>query len=158
MRESPVFEVRLHRFGVWHSAVSAVAAAAVTASLAWAFATVTANGEIGTASVAAIAVALIAATLLVAVALLRVPAGVLSCRDGVWSFAADAGARHSGTLSVAIDAGSYLLLRLRAGPFRSVWLPVQRRGLEHDWHALRCAVYWPRPADGATTATSSPSE
>ena len=29
---------------------------------------------------------------------------------------------------------------------RMIWLPVQRRGLEPQWHGLRCAVYSPRPA------------
>jgi hypothetical protein len=31
---------------------------------------------------------------------------------------------------------------------RTSWLPVQRLGLETQWHALRCAVYSPRPMAG----------
>ena len=50
-------------------------------------------------------------------------------------------------MTVAIDLGSFLLLSLvgaDAGACRSGrWLPVQRRGLELQWHALRCAVYSP---------------
>ena len=37
------------------------------------------------------------------------------------------------------------------------WLPVQRRGLEADWHALRCAVYSPPPvAPDPVAATGTP--
>jgi len=32
------------------------------------------------------------------------------------------------------------------------WLPVQRRGLQAHWHALRCAVYSPRPDAGVDAA------
>jgi hypothetical protein len=40
-----------------------------------------------------------------------------------------------------------MLLRFTPdAPARMTWLPVQRRGLEAQWHALRCAVYSPRPA------------
>jgi hypothetical protein len=59
---------------------------------------------------------------------------------------------HSGRLAVAIDLGAWMLLRFQpdgaAGKRRSIWLPVQRRGLETQWHALRCAVYSARPAEG----------
>jgi hypothetical protein len=27
---------------------------------------------------------------------------------------------------------------------RTTWIPVQRAGIEGDWHALRCAVHAPR--------------
>ena len=50
-------------------------------------------------------------------------------------------------LDVAIDAGHWLLLRARpVGPRPARWLPVQRRGHEAGWHALRCAVHGARPA------------
>ena len=51
----------------------------------------------------------------------------------------------TGALTVAIDLGPWMLLRFRAakaprwaGP---QWLPIQRRGLESQWHALRCALF-----------------
>lgn len=64
-----------------------------------------------------------------------------------------------GELQVAIDLGGWLLLRWRPLPDRSArasprWLPVQRRGLEPHWHALRCAVYSPRPALGPATGAA----
>jgi hypothetical protein len=159
MRDSQVFAVRLHRFEVWRSAVAAVAVAAIAASLAWAFATAASHAEHSIVVVASIAAALMAATIGAAVSLADVPAGVLSFRDDEWRFTADAGASRSGRLRVAIDCGSFLLLRLEQPAHRNVWLPVQRRGLEHEWHALRCAVYSPpRNAGGSPTATPSPPE
>ena len=52
-------------------------------------------------------------------------------------------------LEIMIDAGNWLMLRLKpdGGPSEGQfsWLPVQRRGLEAHWHALRTAIYSPRP-------------
>jgi hypothetical protein len=62
----------------------------------------------------------------------------------------------AGELQVAIDLGAWMLLRFV--PDADVhgcavtWLPVQRRGLAAQWHALRCAVYSPRPAAGVDAA------
>jgi hypothetical protein len=66
----------------------------------------------------------------------------------------------SGALSVSVDLGSWMLLRFQpdapARRFGATWLPVQRRGLEPQWHALRCAVYSPRPArDAALNANAA---
>jgi hypothetical protein len=61
-----------------------------------------------------------------------------------------------GELRVAIDLGPWMLLRFTpdAGVMSAAptWLPVQRRGLEPQWHALRCAVYSPRPDVGVDAA------
>ena len=138
--------------------VAAVALAAVAAVLAWTVATAASRGEDGIAVVVAIAALLTAATVALAISLARVGAGTLSCRDGEWSFAADGGPSRSGPLTVAIDWGSFLLLRLEPRPHGHVWLPVQRRGLERDWHALRCAVYSPPRLAGTAAAASLPPE
>ncbi|HEY2560332.1 MAG TPA: hypothetical protein VGI48_11535 [Caldimonas sp.] len=157
MRESLVFEVHLRRFWVWRSAVGAVAFAAVATVLAWGFATSAAHDDDSIAVVLAVATVLTLATVAVAVSLARVPAGVLACRDGEWTFASEAGPSRSGPMVVAIDWGSFLLLRIDAGLHARVWLPVQRRGLERDWHALRCAVYSaPRRAGTPAQATAEP--
>jgi hypothetical protein len=76
-----------------------------------------------------------------------------------WHVGPAASAGHEpwvGELQVAIDLGAWMLLRFvpDAG-IRGCsvsWLPVQRRGLEPQWHALRCAVYSPRPAAGVDAA------
>jgi hypothetical protein len=54
-----------------------------------------------------------------------------------------------GEVTVCIDLGNWLLLRFRhrsSGCWPKVtWLPVQRRGQQAQWHALRCALYSTRP-------------
>ncbi|MBY0467573.1 MAG: hypothetical protein K2Q07_01195 [Burkholderiaceae bacterium] len=57
-------------------------------------------------------------------------------------------------LRVMLDLGGWMLLNYRVGassscPWRSGWLPVQRRGIEGQWHSLRCAVH---ARGGAQTA------
>ena len=149
MRESVFFEASLRRFGVWRGAVLVVGLLAISASTAWAVAMSASAPERGATVVVALAALLGVATAWTVWSLSRVEPGVLSCRDGVWTFVPDVGAARSGALEVAIDLGAFLLLRLDrrgAGP----WLPVQRRGLEPQWHALRCAVY--APPVGAGTA------
>ena len=73
--------------------------------------------------------------------------------DGlVWHLGPIGDAATPGELHVAIDLGPWMLLRFSASlpdaRARTSWLPVQRRGLEAEWHALRCAVYSPRTAPG----------
>jgi hypothetical protein len=59
------------------------------------------------------------------------------------------GGEQLGTLAVALDGGSWMLLRFCATPSearpRTRWLALSRRDLGSQWHDLRCAVYSPRP-------------
>jgi len=147
MRESPAVQVHLRRFGAWRAAVVSIALAAVAASTAWAVAQAGSHADRDLAVVLAVAGVLSAATIALAVSLARVASGVLASEAGSWTFTPDAGPSRSGALTVAIDLGSFLLLRLESRGHAHVWLPVQRRGLEPEWHALRCAVHSPpRPA------------
>jgi len=141
MRDSPAVQVHLRRFEVWRAAVALVAFAALASCVAWAIAMAGTNGDQSMPLVFGLALALAAATVALAMSLMRVHAGVLSGAGGGWTFSPDVGPSVSGALTVAIDWGSFLLLRLESGPRAHLWLPVQRRGLEHDWHALRCAVH-----------------
>ncbi len=154
MRESPPFEVRLHRFDVWRAAIVLVALAAVAAATAWGW-TVATAGE-GVAWVLAVAALLVVATIVAALSLARVRRGVLACSDAGWSFAPESGSAVAGALTVALDCGSFFLVRIDSGRER-VWLPVQRRGLEHEWHALRCALYASPRAVAASPRTAPPS-
>lgn len=157
MRENPPFEVRLQRFDVWRAAVALAALFAVAAVSAWAWSTASARAGESIAWVFAVAAALALATVAAALSLVRVTGGVLACRDGGWSFAPQSGPGIAGTLTVALDWGAFFLLRIDGGRDR-VWLPVQRRGLERDWHSLRCALYSsPRPA-AASARTVPPAE
>jgi multidrug transporter EmrE-like cation transporter len=153
MRDSPAVQVQLRRFEVWRTAVALVALAALASCVAWAITMAGTNGDQSMALVFGLALALATATVALAISLLRMPAGVLSAIDGGWTFSPDAGASVSGALTVAMDWGGFLLLRLESGPRAHLWLPVQRRGVENDWHALRCAVH-----ARSRTAHSSPAE
>jgi hypothetical protein len=157
MRENPPFEVRLHRFGVWRASVAIVAMVAVAAVSAWAWSIAAARASENVAWVFAVAAALAAATIAAALSLARVRAGVLAYRDGDWSFAPQRGFVIAGALTVALDWGAFFLLRIDRGRDR-VWLPVQRRGLEHDWHSLRCALYSSPRRGAASTHTVPPAQ
>ena len=155
MRASPAFQVSLHRFGVWRSAVLLLAALGLAVIAAW---LITRERPVGLAAMIAAAFAA-AVSVGWAVSLAKVPAVSLRWDGQLWHLGAPAatpGDAAPGDLHVAIDLGPWMLLRFRpAVPGhrgRAVWLPVQRRGLEAQWHALRCSVYSPRPAPGADAA------
>jgi hypothetical protein len=159
MRERPSCVVELRCFGVWRSAVALVAAAAIASTAAWGgLAWIRGADDAVPVATVATAVAFLSAVL--ASSLARVDPGTLSCAAGVWTFAARRGGVErieTGALSVAIDLGSFLLLTLTPvgapGPSRR-WLPVQRRGIEARWHALRCAVYSPPPGGDRAAAAA----
>ena len=147
MRESPSCVVELRRFGVWRIAVGTVAVAAIAAMAAWAGLAI-ADRSNDVAWIATVASLLAVMSALIATSLARVEPGTLACIDGGWTFTCrrrGVDCVESGALTVAVDLGSFLLLTLtRADGSRRAarrWLPVQRRGLEADWHALRCAVH-----------------
>ena len=137
MRASPACQVSLRRFGAWRIAVIALAVAGAAAMAAW---------LVGRDSPASAGLSMLVAAAALpmfgcAVSLWRVPAQDLRWDGQAWQLDA-----APGELSVAIDLGAWMLLRFRPeGQRRNRWLPVQRLGLEAQWHALRCAVYSPRP-------------
>lgn len=158
MRESVFFELRLRRFGVWQGAVWLVAGAAIAAVVAWAL-TMFDSGQSGRALVISVAAGLSVATIALAISLVLVERGLLTRSEGVWTFLSETGARRIGTLEVSMDLGAFMLLRLVERQRTIAWLPVQRRGVEAQWHAVRCAVYSPpRFSPGAPTAPGFPSE
>ena len=158
MRESVFFELRLRRFGVWQGAVWLAGGAAIAAVAAWAL-TMFDSEQSGRALVIAVAAGLSLATIALAVSLVRIGGGLLTCSEGIWTFFPDTGVRRTGTLEVSMDLGAFVLLRLVERQRTIAWLPVQRRGVETQWHALRCAVYSPpRFSRGAPTAPGFPSE
>ncbi len=142
---------------MWLVAGAAIAAVATWGGLALA------TRSSDSALIAAVAAAMACASALLARSLARVEPGTLACADGAWTFAIDRGGverTESGALAVALDLGSFVLLSLTRTeashrPARR-WLPVQRRGLEGDWHALRCALYSPPPAVPKAAAANEP--
>ena len=160
MRTSLACNVDLRHFGVWRAAVGVLALLSVASLGAWAF---TGRGQWPPAALAGAAVAAIV-VLVLAASLARVEPGTLRLESGRWTFAParSLGAEpQDGQVEVALDLGSFLLLSFRptstaenSGACR--WLPAQRRGHEHDWHALRCAAYSPRPADPEASGVRAP--
>jgi hypothetical protein len=90
-------------------------------------------------------------------ALSRLPV-TLDWNGRQWTWAAPPAAAEDGEIGVAMDLGPWLLLRFRPtrAPRRSRWIALQRGGLEAPWHALRCALYSPRPAAETGAAAAEP--
>jgi len=162
MRASPAFQVTVERFGIWRAVVLALLSAAAATLSAWLL------SEAGSTPVALLVPVGLAGAALVASAalLLRCRPTSLRWDSTQWHLGAPGTAGdepHTGRLAVAIDLGGWMLLRfehdLTRRWRRTTWLPVQRRGLESQWHALRCAVYCARPVEGHVAgphAASSP--
>ena len=162
MRAAPAVQVSVTRFGVWRAAVRCVAAIALLTTGAWLASHGLARGWAAAlpASIAAAAACL--ATLWLAHALARTRPFDLGWDGQTWQLRCEPSTPANdpvpGELRVAVDLGGWLLLRFQ--PERSIvrgaapprWLPIQRHGLESTWHALRCAVYSPRPTPEAGTA------
>ncbi|HWI10361.1 MAG TPA: hypothetical protein VNU48_03440 [Burkholderiaceae bacterium] len=147
MRAAPAFQVSLRRFGVWRGAVLTVAILAMTTMAAWLS---TQERPIGIVAWLATGSSIAVAAALAARAA-RVPPVDLGWDGQTWSVRRN-DEPAPGELHVAIDLGRWMLLRfIPAAPAGApaIWLPVQRSGLESQWHALRCAVYAPRPIPGA---------
>ena len=138
MRASPAIQISLQRFGAWRAAVLLLAAAGIATMAAWLL-----GREMPVSSVLMMLVAVaMVLTLTLAVSLWRVPPRRLHWNGQAWHVD-----EVPGELLVAIDLGQWMLLRfVPHGQRRARWLPVQRRGLEPQWHALRCAVHSPRSA------------
>ena len=156
MHGSPPCTITVTRFAAWRVAVAAVLLAALASLAAWLLGSPLGASAWVRAGVAAAALACLG----LAASLWRQPPVRLRW-DGVgWAMAPadDLGAERPGRLEVAIDLGSFLLLRFlpAAGALPSAvrWLPVGRAGLEHEWHAFRCAVHSPAPAGVAAASES----
>ena len=135
-----------------------VALAALATLAAWLLASPL--GELAWVRVG-VAVAAIA-TVALAASLWRQSAVRLRWDGLAWTVAAAAGSgpEEPGRMELAIDLGSFLLLRFRpagrSGPTAVRWSPVGRAGLEREWHAFRCAVHSPQPAPAAAAESRQP--
>jgi hypothetical protein len=151
MRASPTFRIHIRHFGVWRAAVALLLAVALGVQSAWLI------GRAGDTPLAALlAIAAVDVLLVVAASsALRVAPVELHWDTRRWHLAND-----PGNLTIALDLGPWMLLRFDhdarpPGAPRTAWLPVQRMGLEAQWHGLRCAVYCARPALGTDAGPNS---
>ncbi len=142
MRAAPAFQVSLRRFGGWRIAVNLLSALALTAVLAWLWSQ---QRPVGIGAWALAFVCAVVALLPVLQAAKQRPVD-LRWDGQAWHLGVATGDPVAGDLGVMLDLGGWMLLRFKSIPSSaSTWLPVQRRGLEPQWHALRCAVYASRP-------------
>lgn len=155
MRTALQLEVGVVRFCVWRSATLALAAIVWAVLAAWWWAhPAPAPAWVGAVAVTGMLLAAAAALPLRSARPFRLR------RDAhQWqlSFMDDArAAPAAGDLHVALDLGGWLLLRFvpDAAGRGATWLAVQRRGLEPQWHALRCAIHAPPPKPPQAGATA----
>jgi hypothetical protein len=162
MRASAPFHVTIRSFGCWRAVVGVLLAGSIACMVAFALAT-------GESAPAAFRIAGFSASFGIVVMgfdLLKCTPVSLRWDSQRWHVGAESTAGEepdSGSVDVCLDFGNWMLLRFEhevtIGRARSRWLPVQRRGMEAHWHALRCAVYSSRPAhgpDGGQTPARSP--
>jgi hypothetical protein len=153
MRAAPAFQISLYRFGVWRCGVLLIAVLGAAALAAWLFARAP-DLQITPAMLAGAAGV---GWIWLVAALVRVPAMSLRWDGRSWhlNLSGETGdASLPGELTVAIDLGAWMLLRFEPAAVassrraRPIWVPAQRRGVEPQWHGLRCAVYGARaPTD-----------
>lgn len=141
------FQFTVSRFGAWRGGLAALGAVVWSSAFAWWIATE--QPSLSAAGVFQLLACLAATAALASLA--RISAFVLRWDGAQWHLTGSAGESSAGSLRVAIDGGRWLLLDFRPDrtpPFRSTsrWLPVQRAGLEHDWHRLRATLFTALPA------------
>jgi hypothetical protein len=156
MHAAPAVSVTVPPSKAWRAALVGWAALLVVATCAWA-------AQYGTPLAYALPALLLCAVAVLLRRAWRRPPLRLAWDGQGWQLgaAADGSESRRGCVAIAMDLGPWILLHFRADSFegagrRSVWLPLARAGLASQWHALRCALYSPRPAASAA-ATTEPS-
>ena len=155
MRAAPPLTFTLRRFGAWRAALLLLALTGCALMALWwlTFAPPRPGWAAG------VALAGVSLSLLPLAELQRLRALTLNWDGLQWQLVAEhgQGVTSTGHATVALDFGGWILLRFvtvaggrparwsgRGGS--SVWIALQRRGLEAEWHAIRCTVYSPVPA------------
>lgn len=145
MHAAPAVHVRVGDRGIWPAAVALASLASGAVCAAW---------LVGMAADwpswwSALAAAGCSAILLQALGASRVHAKYLRWDTQAWQVQPRGGGEPvAGGITVALDFGTWMLLRFDAvgglnltHRSRRWWLPVRRRVVGGDWHALRCAVH-----------------
>jgi hypothetical protein len=149
MHVPPSFQMTVGRFGAWRSSLGGLVACAALAWALWAFAAAGAHPAL----VAVTAIVLLVCGWAILDGLARRPRFHLRWDTQAWYLSAGHDPREAplrGRLEIAIDAGAWMLLCFHAEgrtgfAGAAAWLPVQRRGHEARWHALRLTLYGARP-------------
>jgi hypothetical protein len=149
MRAAPALQVTVSGRGVWRWLVAALAVASAAAAAWWC--AVRLGNPAGSMALG-VGVASVLAAIIALRALSRPPQDLRFDGQCWWLGASPAVDAHTRSTDVAvvIDLGAWMLLRFDAPADETCercrrWLAVERRELGPQWHALRCAVYSPRP-------------
>jgi len=149
MRAAPPLELRVKRYSAWRAGLTALGAIVLAAMAAW----WSSQPEPRPFRVDAGAVLGVLMALWGVASLWNPGSLALRWDRQRWQLALDGGAEESGEVAVAIDLGAWMLLRFAPDGARTTrrgaWIPIQRRGHEAQWHALRCAVFAPRMASAS---------
>jgi hypothetical protein len=151
MHASPSFQMDVRHFGQWRGLCVLLAVLAFVAWAAWAVRA----AAMWPGAVAAGGVTLLIASLALWRWMRQWQPSSLRWDTQQWFL----GPVHTrgqepaaGRIEVCLDLGDWLLLRFEPEGVRrwglprgSAWLPLQRRGHELPWHALRSTVYCARP-------------
>ncbi|MET0333141.1 MAG: hypothetical protein ABW190_02635 [Rhizobacter sp.] len=152
MHAPPPFQITVRHFGVWRWGCGVLVAAAGLTTAAWSTRAWPAHAGWFVFTVSL----LVASAIGLLVHAWRLAPTSLRWDGQVWQFgpAVTIGQEpQAGRLSVAMDLGSWMLLSFVADGARSGrWLPLQRRGHEPCWPALRATVYCARPVFQPTSA------
>lgn len=151
MQPAPAIFVSIERFGAWRAIVLGIGATFTAVMTAWCVTMAAAHQAAPGWSVAW--TVLNAAAWWVLCGLLKTEPLALRWDTQCWLLGHDGERR--GDVTLMIDLGAWMLLRFvdaahASTARRAAWIPVQRAGLETRWHALRCAVYSPRPEAGGS--------
>ena len=153
MHAPPPFQITVRRFGVWQAVCAGLATISWGLTAVWAASARHTHPEW-------LAIALLLLTIATSGLCLRAwRLAPTSLRwDGqLWHIGPqDTTGQEplAGRVDVTVDLGAWILLRFKAeGSRRGHWLPVQRRGHELAWHALRATVYCARPVSPPAAAS-----
>ncbi len=156
MRAHAAAQFTLTHFGAWRWAIRLISAVLASVVAAWVGSDGSPARTFGSPMVAGLITVLL--VWLVAVQPRDRPVN-LRWDGGQWFLGrADVSGLEpqTGALEVAVDLGVWMLLRFTASDAslwpRVHWVPAQRAGHAPLWHALRCAVYSPRPDVGVDAA------
>jgi hypothetical protein len=148
MQAAPAVHLVVRRYAAWNAMLITFGLVAIAACGAW---FVGRGDDLPAWCGGLMAFALVVALAGTCSSLRRHPVQLRWDSQGWYVTEPSRGAEEVGPLrlQLMLDAGDWLLLKfmpeVRPNPQSACWLPVQRRGIEEQWHSLRCAVYSPRP-------------
>ena len=144
MQAASAVQVTVQRFGVWNALLGVISGTTLAVSAAWLFT----RHDDQLDGVSMFLIFSVLAGLLGAIDLVRRQPIMLRWDGQRWQVTDPTrGAVDVEVLglSVVLDLGSWMLLKLHADSpphrLRRNWIPVQRQGIETHWQSLRCALY-----------------